>query len=165
MKTIEVRIIGITIYIKLKPFFTFTTLNPTLNFEIWPPWLPPWLKMAASSEYDQPMWFIRKWEEFFRNLNKRNLILNCPFTRTIQIRYGTVKLYLPRNKSGLTSFLSGTASAAAIKASDEASHTQFSKKHVKQTIIIIIKIIISEFIKLFYFDLWDIIELYRDDNN
>ena len=71
---IEVRIIGITRYIKLKSFFTFTTLNLTSNCEIWPPWLPPWLKMAASSEYDQPMWFIRKYEEVFKNLkyNKSN---------------------------------------------------------------------------------------------
>ena len=73
--------------------------------------------MAASSEYDQSIYDKATLNDNSSNLNQMNLISNCPFARTIQIAHGTFKLYLPRNKSGLTSFLSGTASVAAFNKS------------------------------------------------
>ena len=69
MKTIQVRILGITRYIKLKPFFTFTTLNPTLNFKIRPLRLPS--RPAFSIEYDRAQPVIK-----FLTLDHNSSILN-----------------------------------------------------------------------------------------
>ena len=92
--------------------------HESASFSIYLPPRPP-SRPALSTEYDraQPVIKFPTSDHNSSILNQMNLILNCPFTRKIQIRYGTVKLHLLRNKSGLTSFLSGTASAAAFKKS------------------------------------------------
>ena len=92
--------------------------HDTASFSIClPPWPPS--RPAFSIEYDcaQPVIKFPTSDHNSSILNQMNLILNYPFTRTIQIAHGTFKLYLPLNKSVLTSFLSGTASAAAFNKS------------------------------------------------